>query len=169
MAAAGGACRVCMEECEEKLGCSCNGFAHAACIREWIKARIQRGDTVEDAMYCELCRSRIITFKQPLCSWLRFRILALVFIILAFMVSIYSIILISPSSWDSMVVVIVLAVFLALFAIVRVLIDHRCIHACLCHDLQYLGDAVQEPVAPSLPPQLPHAITLSASPADGDL
>ena len=162
---------MCMEECEEKLGCSCNGFAHAACIREWIKARIQRGDTVEDAMYCELCRSRIIGSKQPLCSWLRFRILAVAFIIIAFLVSIYSIILISPDAWDSMVVIIVLAVFLALFAIVRVLMDPLCIHACLCcYNVQYLGDGAEEPpsrVAPSLP-QLPHAITQSASPADGD-
>lgn len=166
MAAAGGACRVCMEECEEKLGCSCNGFAHAACIREWIKARIQRGDTVENAMYCELCRSRILISKQPLCSWLRFRILAVAFIIIAFLVSIYSIILISPDAWDSMVVVMMLAVFLALFAIVRVIMDPRCIYAYLC--LQYWGDAADEPprVAPSLP-QLPHAITQRASPADG--
>lgn len=141
---------MCMEECEEKLGCSCNGFAHAACIREWIKARIQRGDAVEDAMYCELCRSRIIRFKQPLCSWLRVRILALAFIILAFLVSIYWIILVSPD----VLVVLVLAVFLALFAIGRVLLYTRCMQ-------QYLGDAAEAP--PNSLPQLQ-----SASPAVGD-
>jgi hypothetical protein len=114
-----------MEECEEKLGCTCNGFAHAACIREWIRARIQRGDAREDAMHCELCRSRIKT-NEPLCSWLRCRILALAFTILALLVTgcIYSVILVSLDAWDSMFGVLVLAVFLALFSIVRVLILH---------------------------------------------
>ncbi len=134
---------MCLEECSEKLGCKCNGFGHAACIREWMAARLKRGDSREEALKCELCRSYIAAADDVrVCSWRRCRILAVAAALLVFTVlgCAYSILLLSPSEHGTMTGIIVLACFLAVFSILRVLIDPGCIciRACLCYDLTLL-------------------------------
>ena len=149
-----------MEECDEKLRCKCNGFAHMTCIQEWMAARVQRGDSMPDVVRCELCKSlpavvgataaSSTSTNDPdssrVCSWLRCRILGIATAIIACIVTVcvYSITLIIPDIWGGMVGVMVIAVIVALFIIIRVLLDPRCIHACLCHDLAVLEEVQEE-------------------------
>jgi hypothetical protein len=128
-----GACRVCMEECDQKLVCKCNGFAHTACIQEWNKARIQRGDSYQDALHCELCKSKIISdspssSRSLVCSWCRIQTICVTllgFLIIGYMYSILT----SPNAWDGIVGFIVfLALITALFIIKRFF--PSCIPAC---------------------------------------
>jgi hypothetical protein len=114
---AAGACRVCMEPCSERLGCKCNGFAHTACIQAWKDARVQRGESIQDALHCELCLALQVSppaaslsssttnndHHAPhaqegggygeedgdyrVCSWLRCRILALVVTMLGLIIT----------------------------------------------------------------------------------
>ena len=129
-----GACRVCMEECDQKLVCKCNGFAHTACIQEWNKARIERGDSYQDALHCELCMSKIIrdsssSSRSMVCSWCRIRtifVTLLGFLVTGYMYSILT----SPNAWDGIVGFIVfLALITALFIIKRIF--PGCIPACI--------------------------------------
>jgi hypothetical protein len=174
---ASGACRVCMEEaCVERLACKCSGFAHTTCMQQWITARLQRGESLQEALRCEICRSLLrapsISSHTPhpaaslsfstdqdeeqyagdadegrVCSCsLRFRILATGTALLGCFVTgcVYAMFVIIPDAWDGMAGVLILALFLALFIVIRLLLDPRscisCIHSYLwCQDFRVLA------------------------------
>ena len=132
-------CRVCLDECEEKLMCKCAGFAHIECIRNWVRARINRGDRYDDVFYCEVCRVPYLPEPRCACSWLHFRILAMRLIMLAAVLTggANVIIIILPDVWGVMIGLLMITMFIILYVSLRVL-DRHCINACLCSDVVYL-------------------------------
>lgn len=132
-------------------------------VQEWLCAhgvysRVDgragsEGESLLDALRCELCMTRFVVTTSTnhedhpddssttrVCSWLRCRILGIATALLVCIVTVcvYAIIYIIPDAWDGMVLVLFLTVLTTLFFILRVLLDPRCYHACLCHDLRVL-------------------------------
>lgn len=131
-------CRVCLDDCEEKLLCKCQGYGHVKCIREWIKTRLNRGDRFDDVFYCEICRVPCLA-ERFMCSWLHIRVMAIRIIMLAAVLvgGINVIIVLLPETSNVMLGLMVVTMFTMLFVILRVL-DSHCIHALLCSDVVYL-------------------------------
>lgn len=133
-----GTCRVCMEDCSEQLKCKCSGYAHGTCMREWMRARIQRGDTLEDARHCELCLARS-TPAAGVFSGVRFRILMtrLVFVLLLLAIAVESFTaMVMSQGWNGGMGVFVIVIMFVIFLITRVFTDSLCVNACLCRDLE---------------------------------
>lgn len=132
-------CRVCLEDCDEPLRCKCAGYAHVVCMRDWIRARLRRGDHIEDVFYCEVCNASCLGTAPLTCSWLHFRIIAMRVVMLAAVITggANVIILILPDVWGPMVGLMMIIMFIMIYVTLR-LLDRHCVNACLCSDVVYL-------------------------------
>jgi len=131
-----GACRVCLEDCAEKLACKCIGFAHSSCMREWMRARVQRGDALEDVRHCELCLARSTPSAG---QWARTRIIMTRIVSFAALVAIgvESVTALALNhAWNGAVGGCLLVIMCVLYLAGRALIDSLCVDACMCSDVE---------------------------------
>ena len=135
-------CRICFEDCEDKLSCGCDGHAHPACIRQWIKVRLDRGDALPQAVNCEVCTGKYLGARViQRCSTGHFavimtRVLAVVTVTSGGMFIIVNVLTDSYSPVPVMGIVLIIA-FLIFTTIIRT-VDQSCIDACAARDVVYL-------------------------------